>query len=76
MPAGTSGTAGRPLVGILFVVLATLTFALSDVVTKHLAMLYPVPVVVAVRSAFSPPGWAGWFSTMFPRAGALSAWQW
>src|SRR5688572_17925656 len=49
MPAATIGIVGRPLVGILLVVLATLTFALSDVVTKHLAMLYPVPVVVAVR---------------------------
>jgi drug/metabolite transporter (DMT)-like permease len=39
----------RPLVGILFVVLATLAFGLSDVVTKHLAVLYPVPVVLAVR---------------------------
>ena len=35
--------------GILFVVLATLAFALADVATKHLAMLYPVPVVIAVR---------------------------
>lgn len=45
---GTAAPA-RPLVGILFVVLATLAFALSDTVTKHLAMLYPVPVVMAVR---------------------------
>lgn len=44
-----TGSQGRPLVGILFVVLATLAFALADVATKHLAMLYPVPVVVAVR---------------------------
>jgi drug/metabolite transporter (DMT)-like permease len=41
--------APRPLVGILFVALATLAFALSDTLTKHLAMLYPVPVVLAVR---------------------------
>ncbi len=39
----------RPLVGILFVVLATLAFGVSDVVTKHLAVLYPVPVILAVR---------------------------
>ena len=46
-----SGTAvpARPMVGILFVVLATLAFALSDTVTKHLAMRYPVPVVMALR---------------------------
>lgn len=49
MAAVTTEPAGRPLVGILFVVLATLAFALADVITKHLAMLYPVPVVVAVR---------------------------
>jgi drug/metabolite transporter (DMT)-like permease len=42
-------TAGRPLFGVLLVVLATLAFGASDVVTKHLAMLYPVPVVMAVR---------------------------
>ena len=44
-----TATPARPLVGILFVVLATLAFALSDTITKHLAMLYPVPVVMAVR---------------------------
>lgn len=41
--------AGRPLVGIMLVVLATLAFGLSDVVTKYLSMLYPVPVVMAAR---------------------------
>lgn len=39
----------RPLLGVLLVALAVLAFALSDVLTKHLAMRYPVPVVVAVR---------------------------
>jgi drug/metabolite transporter (DMT)-like permease len=41
--------AARPLLGVLLVVLATLTFGLADTATKHLAMLYPVPVVLAVR---------------------------
>lgn len=49
MQAPVSGAAGRPLFGIMLVVLATLAFGVSDVVTKHLAMLYPVPVVMAVR---------------------------
>lgn len=40
---------GRPMLGVGLVVLATLMFALADVATKHLAMLYPVPLVVAVR---------------------------
>lgn len=44
-----SSPAPRPLYGILLVVLATFAFAMSDVVTKHLAMLYPVPVVIAFR---------------------------
>jgi drug/metabolite transporter (DMT)-like permease len=39
----------RPLVGIAFVALATLAFALADTLTKHLATLYPVPAVLAVR---------------------------
>jgi drug/metabolite transporter (DMT)-like permease len=37
------------MLGILLVVIATLAFALSDTITKHLAILYPVPVVMAVR---------------------------
>jgi drug/metabolite transporter (DMT)-like permease len=49
MQSSSTDTDGRPLVGISLVVLATLAFALSDTVTKHLAMLYPVPVVIAVR---------------------------
>lgn len=40
---------GRPLVGVLYVVVATLAFAMSDTVTKHLAMLYPAPAIMAVR---------------------------
>ena len=39
----------RPIKGILLVVLATLAFALADVVTKQQAMRHPVSVVVAVR---------------------------
>lgn len=42
-------TAPRPLKGVLLVVLATLAFAASDVVTKHLTMRHPVAPVVAVR---------------------------
>ena len=49
MPGLAVAGAGTPLVGVLLVVLATLAFALADVATKHLAMLYPVSVVVAVR---------------------------
>jgi len=41
--------AARPLLGIVFIILATLCFALADTLTKHLAMLYPVPVVMALR---------------------------
>ena len=39
----------RPLLGILLVVLATLAFAAADTITKHLAALYPAPVIVAAR---------------------------
>ena len=39
----------QPLKGILLVVLATLAFALADVVTKQQTMRHPVSVVVAVR---------------------------
>jgi drug/metabolite transporter (DMT)-like permease len=39
----------QPLKGILLVALATLAFALSDVVTKQQTMRHPVSVVVAVR---------------------------
>lgn len=43
--------AQRPLRGIGLVALATLAFALSDVLTKDLAMRHPVALVVAVRYA-------------------------
>ncbi|HWA19743.1 MAG TPA: DMT family transporter [Devosia sp.] len=39
----------RPLLGIMLVVLATLAFASADTTTKHLAALYPAPVIVAIR---------------------------
>lgn len=39
----------RPLVGIALVAATVLFFALADVLTKHLTMLYPVPLVIAVR---------------------------
>jgi drug/metabolite transporter (DMT)-like permease len=39
----------QPMKGILLVVLATLAFAMSDVITKQQAMRHPVSVVVAVR---------------------------
>jgi drug/metabolite transporter (DMT)-like permease len=39
----------RPLRGVLLVVLATLAFAISDVLTKQQTMRHPVIVVVAVR---------------------------
>lgn len=40
---------GSILKGVLLVVVATVTFALADVVTKHLTMLYAVPLVLAMR---------------------------
>jgi drug/metabolite transporter (DMT)-like permease len=40
---------GRPLLGVLLVVLATFVFATADTLTKHLAELYPASIVVAVR---------------------------
>jgi drug/metabolite transporter (DMT)-like permease len=40
---------GRPLKGVVLVVLATLAFALGDTATKYLAERHPVPVVLAVR---------------------------
>lgn len=35
--------------GILLVVIATVAFALADVITKHLTMIYAVPLVIALR---------------------------
>jgi drug/metabolite transporter (DMT)-like permease len=40
---------GNALKGIILVVLATTAFAVADVITKHLTMLYAVPLVVALR---------------------------
>ena len=45
----TAAAQARPLNGILLVVLATLAFAMSDVVTKQQSMRHPVAVVAAVR---------------------------
>ncbi len=39
----------RPLRGVLLVTLAVMIFAVADVTTKHLTMLYAVPLVVAAR---------------------------
>lgn len=39
----------RPLLGVFLVVITVLFFALSDVISKHLTMQYPVPVVLALR---------------------------
>lgn len=44
---------GRPLVGVGLAALAVLSFAVSDVLTKHLAERHPVPVVMALRYALS-----------------------
>ncbi len=49
MVSSSTDAAGRPLVGIALVVAATLAFGVSDILTKHLSTLYPVPVVMAVR---------------------------
>lgn len=46
-------TAHRPLRGIALVALATLAFAVSDVMTKDLAARHPVVLVVAVRYALN-----------------------
>ncbi len=40
---------GHALKGVLFVVLATLAFAMADVLTKHLTAVYALGLVVAVR---------------------------
>lgn len=40
---------GAPMKGILLVTLAVMTFALADVATKHLTMLYTVTLVIALR---------------------------
>ena len=43
----------RPLVGIGLVTLAVMLFAISDVASKHLTMLYAVPLVMALRYAIN-----------------------
>lgn len=43
--------AGNALKGVLFVVLATLTFAMADVLTKHLTAVYALGLVIATRYA-------------------------
>ncbi len=40
---------GNALKGVIFVVLATLTFAVADVLTKHLTAIYALGLVIAVR---------------------------
>lgn len=49
MSSPAAETAGRPLVGVLLVVLASLSFAFADTLTKYLATHHPLPVVLAVR---------------------------
>ena len=44
-----SGHTARPLKGVALVALATLVFALADMITKQQAMRHPVSVVIAVR---------------------------
>lgn len=39
----------NPMKGVLFVSLAVLFFAVGDVISKHLTMLYAVPLVMALR---------------------------
>ena len=40
---------GNPIKGVILVTLAVMLFALADVLTKHLTMLYAVPLVIALR---------------------------
>jgi drug/metabolite transporter (DMT)-like permease len=40
---------GNPLKGVVLVILAVLLFAMADSLGKHLSMLYPVTLVLAVR---------------------------
>lgn len=44
-------TPPNPMKGILLVSLAVLFFALGDVISKHLTMLYSVPLVMSLRYA-------------------------
>ncbi len=43
--------AGNALKGVLFVVLATLSFAMADVLTKYLTAVYTLGLVIAIRYA-------------------------
>ena len=57
---------GNPLKGVALVVLAVLLFAMADTLGKHLALLYPVTMVLAVRYTVN----LGLVSlTMLPRHG-------
>jgi len=49
MASVTSAAAPRPLKGVLFVVLATLAFAIADTITKQHTSRHPVAVVLAIR---------------------------
>lgn len=40
---------GNPMKGVLLVALAVMFFAMGDVVTKHLTMLYAVPMILLLR---------------------------
>ena len=40
---------GRPMKGVALVTIAVMFFALADAITKHMTMLYAVPLVVALR---------------------------
>jgi drug/metabolite transporter (DMT)-like permease len=42
-------TSQNPIKGVVLVTIAVLFFAVSDVVSKHLTMLYAVPLVMALR---------------------------
>ena len=47
----SGGDTSQALRGVLLVMAAVFVFACSDVVTKYLAMRYPVPLVLAIRYA-------------------------
>ena len=49
IPDTEKGRAQKPLKGVALVSIAVMLFALADVMTKHLTMLYAVPLVVSVR---------------------------
>lgn len=45
----STAATGNAMKGIALVTVAVMTFAVADVITKHLTMLYAVPFVIAVR---------------------------